>query len=827
MTTASSHHNPVDLDPYRTALTIEETCQRLGLEINGNGKISCFKRSEKTPSMEVYRDHLYCFGCGARVDNIGLVRHMQNCDFMSAVNWIADQVGLPRPQRDPEAQKRYEAVQSITNTFSQVFHDSRKDPGPALAYLDRRGISRKTTTGHVGYLPANYKPSDLEAAKRAGLISQKGNFLFAGRLVIPITHHGQIVSLYGRAVKDCAPEHRHRYPGTTDPPMPATPWNLDACRGLKEVQLAECIIDGLTLVDRDFNNTIGLFGTQGLTDARLAALKKTSIEKITLCFDSDSSRAGQTAALKTGEKLFRAGYDVEILTLPLQPEQDKVDVNLYFQNHPTEDFNQLAGRLFIDCLLDTVPMSGSIIKRYKELKPIFKLISEQPELLWKEYISILSARFPALDKRKIEREISQYRKDAEENREASKRFLPLAYVEKIQEQAPVICFDGRHYRYQGGVYSPWYSEEVDQATIGLIGPKTQGSHLDSVRKFLNSVCFVRPEKVNPRGLLNLRNGILDLSSGSLIKHSPDYLFTVQSKTASDPKAECPLWLQTIAEILPASELRVLLAQVFGYCLTPDNSQQTGFIFYGDGRNGKSLITDVLEALAGRDNCSALHLSDFKERFRLAELQNKLINFSSEVEAKGLVNDARLKGTITGDPLTAERKNQPPFVFRPFVKLVVSCNNLPQTKDKSTGYFRRWIIIPFQQKFERQNRDSRRARTIIETELSGVLNWAIGGYKSLIEAGYFIEPSASVEALNEYRRQTDPTMDFVEEECRILKAEKQGLSLKEAYKKYEEWASQTNVERLGRNNFGKAISRITGLPLTKGEGGKFFPGLFFA
>jgi len=817
-------HTP-NLDLYRTALPMPDACRCLGIDLNGTGFIPCPWHDEKTPSMKVYDDHVHCFGCGAHADNIAIVQQVKSYDFWQALNWIADQAGISRPKRDPEAQKRYEAVLSVADTYSQVYHDSLQDSESALAYLENRGISRKTATGKVGYLPKSYKPRDLEAAKQAGLLSKdKNNFLFLDRLIIPITHRGQIVSLYGRALKD---DHipKHVYPGITDPPMPATLWNLDASRGLKEVYLAESIIDGLTLIDRGFTNAIGLFGTQGLTDARLEALKKTNIEKIILCFDIDSNGSGQAGALRAGEKLFRAGFDVRILELSLEPGQDKTDLNSYFQDHTAADFEQLQPRDFFTVKLDTLPSTGTPRERYKALAPVLKLISEQPELLWKEYANIVSAGFPSLDKRKIEKEISQHRKESSDAEEAGKRFLPLAYVERIQEQAPVICFDGRYFRYTAGVYSPWYSEEVDQATIGLIGRGTQSNQLDSVRKFIGAVCFVRPEKVNPRGLLNLKNGILDLSLGTLEKHSPDFLFTVQSETAFDPKAECPVWLQTIAEILPDAELRKLLAQIFGYCLTPDNSQQKGFIFYGDGGNGKSLITDVLEALAGRDNCSALHLSDFKERFRLAELQNKLVNFSTEVEAKGLVNDARLKGVITGDPLTAERKNQQPFVFRPFNKLIVSCNNLPQTTDKSAGYFRRWIIVPFTETFTGKKRDPRRARTIIETELSGVLNWSIGGYKSLIDAGAFIEPAASAEALQDYRRQTDPTVDFVEECLRILPQDN-GSPLQEVFKSYQKWTAENGNQPLGRNNFNKALARTTERRIMKDRSGaRYLPGVF--
>jgi len=188
----------------------------------------------------------------------------------------------------------------------------------------------------------------------------------------------------------------------------------------------------------------------------------------------------------------------------------------------------------------------------------------------------------------MEKAVSQQHRESGDQ-EGGKKFLPLAYVGKICDQAPVICFDGRAYRYEGGVYAQWYPEEIDQQIIQLYWPEVQTSHLHSVREFLTSVCFQRSEKVNPRGLLNLQNGLLSMQAGDFEPHSPDILSTVQSQTSFRPKDECPLWLRTVKEIQPNNEARLLLAQIFGYCLTPDNSHQKGFILHGDGANGKSLV----------------------------------------------------------------------------------------------------------------------------------------------------------------------------------------------------------------------------------------------
>lgn len=813
---------PVNLDSYRKALDMHTVLTRFGVSVNGSRHIPCFIHGDRNPSLKIYPDHIFCFGCGAHMDVISAVQHFQDCDFWGALDWIAEESGLPRPRRDVEAQKRHETAKGISDTYALVFADSLNNPEPALLYLEGRGIGPSVLEGLAGYLPADYEPLDRTATEKAGLYSQKGNFLFADRVIIPIYAHGRIVNLYGRAI-DPEREPKHIYCATTDPPQEQTLFGLDRHKKEPRVYLVEAVIDCLTLWTHGLP-AISSYGTQGLTDTRVKALKQTSIEKVALVFDTDANNSGQNGALKAGEKLFRAGFDVEIVSLPLEPDEDKQDVNSYFQSHTREDFDRLSHRDFFEVNLAAVPQDGTPREKYRALEPALRLVASQPELQWREYIDLLHKRCPGYDKRKLEKAVSDFHKGADPTTAKREKFLPLDYTEKIRTEAAAIFFDGRFYRYDLGAYRPWYEQEIDQQTIAMFGPEVQPSHLNAVRAMLESVCFIRPENVNPSGLLNLKNGVLNLASGQFLQHSPQILTTVQSEAAFDKDAECPLWVETVAQILPDPEMRHLLAQIFGYCLTPDNSQQKGFILTGEGANGKSAITDVLEALAGRENCSALHLSDFKERFRLAELQNKLINFTTEVEAKGLVNDARLKGVITGDPITAERKQQDPFVFRPFVKLVISCNSLPATADKTHGYFRRWIILPFTRTFseKRGNLDRSRAQRIIRTELPGVLNWAIGGYKSLMDAGALTEPTASKEALEQYRRDTDSTLMFVDE-C-LQRMSGTTTPYKEIYAAYTAWIKDTGLEPLGVIKFRKSLQRAAGTEARKIDKYLVFDGL---
>lgn len=68
------------------------------------------------------------------------------------------------------------------------------------------------------------------------------------------------------------------------------------------------------------------------------------------------------------------------------------------------------------------------------------------------------------------------------------------------------------------------------------------------------------------------------------------------------------------------------------------------------------------------------------------------------------------------------------------------SELPKTNDKSNGYFRRFLIIPFKVQIPKSEVDPKLAEKIISTELPRIMNWVIEGKKRLIIQSDFTESS---------------------------------------------------------------------------------------
>ena len=92
----------------------------------------------------------------------------------------------------------------------------------------------------------------------------------------------------------------------------------------------------------------------------------------------------------------------------------------------------------------------------------------------------------------------------------------------------------------------------------------------------------------------------------------------------------------------------------------------------------------------------------------------------------------------------------------------------------------------------------------------MLNWSIGGYKLFLkDAGRFMKPSAAKEALEQYKRETDPVIDFVEEHVTVFEDDSPSTLLKISSGVPHLGPRTMDMNRWGRINFRKAMERTTG------------------
>ena len=309
--------------------------------------------------------------------------------------------------------------------------------------------------------------------------------------------------------------------------------------------------------------------------------------------------------------------------------------------------------------------------------------------------------------------------------------------------------------------------------------------------------------------ITVENGLVDLSAAKTGKpvvhpHTPTFVTSVLLPFALNTSASCPRWRNFLTEILPDSGTRQLLQELFGYCLLQDTRYQRFFLFEGTGANGKSVVLLVLVRLLGQSNISTVPLELFSASHNLTETLGKLANITSEVGEIDKVAEGVLKQFVGGDYIHFNPKYKSPFSAQPTAKLIIATNVRPPFRDRTQGLWRRLLLIPFPVTIPMEKQDPMLVDQLAE-ELSGILNWALDGIRSLRQRGQFEEPVVCLKAKNEFQHETNPVRVFLDEQCQVDPSGT--IPITNLYDTYKMFCDGNGYRPLNEAHFGREVRLV--------------------
>ena len=311
-------------------------------------------------------------------------------------------------------------------------------------------------------------------------------------------------------------------------------------------------------------------------------------------------------------------------------------------------------------------------------------------------------------------------------------------------------------------------------------------------------------------LLAAENGVIDLRTGAVRPGRPEDRITLAVPIPYHADAACPRFERFVEEIFEGDRELIAFAQrAIGYSLTGDTSEHALFMLYGTGRNSKSVLLNVLRALAG-DYGLNLPFSAFELAGRsqlspdLAMLPGKRLVTSSETNDGTRLNEARIKAMTGGDAITANPKYMTPFEFVPVAKFWLGVNHLPNIRDDSEGFWRRVKVIRFPHTFGEDEVD-RQLESKLRAELPGILAWAVRGAIEWHQRG-LAEPPGVRLATREYREESDLLAVFLQERCLIGTGAE--VRAGELFVEYVRWCDEGVLpkgERMSSQAFGRRMT----------------------
>ncbi len=332
------------------------TLKRAGSNMNG----LCPFHSERTPSFTVFSksNSFYCFGCGAGGDAISFIMRAENLDYPSAIEFLANRVGVTIPQDKNEianmgmSRKRvYEMNLAAAKFFRENLFD--KEVGfEAMNYLaGQRKLSPAVIKRFgLGFAPNNFwaltnhmrslgfTEQELIDGFLCGRSQKSGKLYdyFRNRVIFPIIDvTGNVIAFGGRVMDDSKP----KYLNSSDTPGFKKSKNLFALNYAKnhcaeQIILCEGYMDVIALHSAGVENAVATLGT-ALTSEQARMLTKYT-KKVILLYDSDD--AGQRATDRAIQILNEVGLEVRILKLNNAKDPDE-----YIRKFGAERFKALLG----------------------------------------------------------------------------------------------------------------------------------------------------------------------------------------------------------------------------------------------------------------------------------------------------------------------------------------------------------------------------------------------------------------------------------------------------------------------------------------------------
>ncbi len=328
----------------------------------------CPFHNEKTPSFIVSetKGFYHCFGCGAHGTPISFLMEHDNLDFVTAIKYLAEKVGMEVPLNDSTNVKKENEQAALLEEITKIYESQLNQSSEVKQYLTRRGINEKSIKKfRIGYSPDSWNfLSSPKLLKRfsekklfdAGLIvkNEKGNIYdrFRGRIIFPIkSSSNKIIAFGGRNIDEQLPKY-------INSPETIT-FNKSHCLyGLSETYearnknaamfLCEGYLDVISLAQIGIIPSVATLGT-ALTESHVKQIIQRT-PKVVFCFDGDE--AGKKASLRTVDIVlgFAGGLtEFSFLFLPKGQDPDSL-----VQAKGKDHFLELAKK--------SIPLSELMIK---------------------------------------------------------------------------------------------------------------------------------------------------------------------------------------------------------------------------------------------------------------------------------------------------------------------------------------------------------------------------------------------------------------------------------------------------------------------------------
>ena len=313
-------------------------------------------------------------------------------------------------------------------------------------------------------------------------------------------------------------------------------------------------------------------------------------------------------------------------------------------------------------------------------------------------------------------------------------------------------------------------------------------------------------------LLGFAGEIYNLQTGTRkVTESTDYVsmsvgYPLPTEIDHDIRNHLVTMLQ---QIQPVKEEFEYLLRFLASTLDGRNAEEIFAIWTGEGRNGKSLLQDLMQLVLGdyfKPIAATMLTNDRPDSSKpipdVLHLRNKRFAAASEPEEKKQINAGFVKWLTGNDPISGCLKHENEEVkFRGQHSLILLCNKIPAINAEDKAFWRRARVQHFGQVFVDNPRPGTNERQVDMSLKSKIEAWApqfmlllLEYYRQYQELG--LAPTRAVlEYTNTARNSNDPLIEFIETHFQKSGNEQDRIKRKTVHDALENWCRSTGRREL--------------------------------
>lgn len=386
---------------------------------------------------------------------------------------------------------------------------------------------------------------------------------------------------------------------------------------------------------------------------------------------------------------------------------------------------------------------------------------------------------------------------------AGSTFLFDRFSNYLMNNACIKNISGNLHIYKDGVYvdgNKYIEQEMIKNISGL-----KAAQRTEVLKYLE---LIVPEgKPASAYKIAFANGIYDLTTGTLEEFDSNLVITNKIPFNYVKGAYSEVADKTLNKLACNDvKVRMLLEEYIGYHFFRRNELRKAFFLVGDKKNGKSTFFQMVGYLLGDGNLAFLGLDDLGDRFRTAEITNKLGNIGDDIDDDFITKTGLFKRVVSGSEILVERKGQDPFKTKPYCKFSFSCNDTPKFKDRTGAVKDRLVFIPFNATFSADDPDFDPfiISKLMQPEVAEYLiQIGLAGLKRVLENKAFTLTDDGEKELEAFDERNNPIIKFCKE---LTIDDVENKVIQDVFVRYLVWCDEEGCLKLGKSEFTKAINK---------------------